>query len=1259
MKRNHRTTSAVRVQTLIENLSICGLALFAVLLLLVGGSRSITAQTIPVATATASQALTAAGVISGGTGHLAANRIGDVFYVAEGSSGSGTLYWVPRGATTATTLVTGLSGGRNVYVDSSNNVYAPSTYGGTLIEVPYVNGTYATNTAAGSVSACSGFAPTTPCAQGSAGALLSYYYQPLDVGMDAAGNLYVLNVYANGACNGTCIVEFTRGSTAYNSPTLIKSNLENTTASSGGDGNYNDQLAVAPNGDLYITTGNTNGPGGVVYYIAAGTSSATTVGSFTAPVGATSDRFGNIFITNTQSPTGVYEFPALNGVAQPSKQFAYLSTYTNTGVAFDGLGDMFYTGYSGGVILQAAQVNAISLGSANMGTAVATSATNIQFTFSGGGTSASTTVGAIASNGNGYTYTAGSCAAGATYAAAGSCTVNVNYTPSAVGLQRGAVSLTTTTGANLSTALLSGIGLGASETNDPGTVTTVGSGYSAPQDVRVDGGGNVFVADAGLNSVLRYAGGAGAPASIGTGLSKPSSVVVDGAGNVYIADAGNGRVVEVPNMAGTLTNSAQTVIASGFGSTLHIALDRYGSLYIADGSKSSITKLANLSGVPSAALTSTVGSGFSMPFALAVDFTGNLFVSDYANNSVTRIAYLGLGATTVGAGLSKPTGLITDAAGSLYVADNGNSRLLKIPLEGAAFNTNDQYVVSPTGAVPYGVGIDAVGNLYYTDLTAASVSESNRTAGTLTLSRTQINTTSAPANGYVGNSGNTALTLGTPAYAATSTNPTYFAVTPGSTNGCASGTSLAAGFDCTLSATFTPATTGTSTEQLTFNSNAVNSATKTLTLTGLGVNLAKTAVTLTQTSPTGTATFGQNVVVTATVGSTTAGTPTGTITFLVDGNAPANNVVTVANNTASITLSGLTGGSHVVTASYTGDNNFGPSSGSVTLTVAKASSTTSLAITSTAMNPTSGAPGDNVTLTARVTPNGNTAPTGGVIFYNGTTALNTTPAALTATGAGVYTATLVLTTLPVGTDSITATYTGDVNYSSSSSAAVPVVISYQTFLVTPATGTITVSSGQTGALGLTVTSLSAFATNPTYVGFACTGLPANSSCTFNPNGFVLSTSTPQPVTMQIVTGQTPVVAQPVTGASIAGRGGKLTTILLFAILAPFALWKRRRSTMALGRSTWAVAFLFMAGMATVMISGCGNGSMLFGVTPSGTYNVAVTVTATSTATYNGSVTSPTYPTAGAGCAYVVNVGAYANTLALTCSKKLAVTLVVQ
>jgi hypothetical protein len=113
-------------------------------------------------------------------------------------------------------------------------------------------------------------------------------------------------------------------------------------------------------------------------------------------------------------------------------------------------------------------------------------------------------------------------------------------------------------------------------------------------------------------------------------------------------------------------------------------------------------------------------------------------------------------------------------------------------------------------------------------------------------------------------------------------------------------------------------------------------------------------------------------------------------------------------------------------------------------------STTTLSASSTSV-----ASGASVTLTAQVTaPAGSTAiPTGKVTFLNGTTSLGTGD--LDGTGKASFTT----TALPVGVDSITAHYGGDVVFATSTSAAVAVTVGTPAFSLALSPASVSVSSG--------------------------------------------------------------------------------------------------------------------------------------------------------------------------------------------------------
>src|SRR6202035_1263940 len=102
------------------------------------------------------------------------------------------------------------------------------------------------------------------------------------------------------------------------------------------------------------------------------------------------------------------------------------------------------------------------------------------------------------------------------------------------------------------------------------------------------------------------------------------------------------------------------------------------------------------------------------------------------------------------------------------------------------------------------------------------------------------------------------------------------------------------------------------------------------------------------------------------------------------GVALTGGVVTLtASGVATYTTTTLTSGSHAITADYSGDSGFTPSTSGTLTQVGKAASTTTL---TAGVNPA--APGQAGVSTATVTGPGG-PPTGTVTFKEGTTALGT------------------------------------------------------------------------------------------------------------------------------------------------------------------------------------------------------------------------------------------------------------------------------
>jgi hypothetical protein len=172
--------------------------------------------------------------------------------------------------------------------------------------------------------------------------------------------------------------------------------------------------------------------------------------------------------------------------------------------------------------------------------------------------------------------------------------------------------------------------------------------------------------------------------------------------------------------------------------------------------------------------------------------------------------------------------------------------------------------------------------------------------------------------------------------------------------------------------------------------------------------------------------IGQPVTFAATVTWTYGTVPNGELVTFFDGTTAIGTGTTVTG-VAKFTTSSLSVGTHTIKATYPGDAEFKPSSGTVKQVVNKHPTTTTL---TSSLNPSQF--GQAVTLTAHVTSTGQ-APTGTVRFLDGTTGIGQ------ATLSGGV-AKLTKSNLAVGTHPITAQYNGDANSGTSTSPVLNQVV---------------------------------------------------------------------------------------------------------------------------------------------------------------------------------------------------------------------------
>ena len=480
----------------------------------------------------------------------------------------------------------------------------------------------------------------------------------------------------------------------------------------------------------------------------------------------------------------------------------------------------------------------------------------------------------------------GTCAVGATYAAGSMCTVEYTFTPSRPGQRLGAIVLESNaaTPAPLGTQFLVATGVGPLATFPGSTaLSTVGSGFSGPQGVALDGAGDVFVADSGNSAVKEIEAGTGgnpagvvSPAStvatVGSGFSSPVGVAVDGAGDVFVADSGNNAVKEIEagtggNAAGAVSSASTVVtVGSGFNSPVGTAVDARGDVFVADSGNSAVKEIeagtgGNAAGaVSSASTVVTVGSGFDAPHGIALDDAGDVFVADERVGVVKEIeAGTSRGGgpvssastvVTVGSGFSDPQGVAVDGAGDVFVADSGNGAVYEIE---AGTGGNRAGVVSSASTVvtvgsglssPIGVAVDGAGDVFVAGSGSNAVKEIVLTMPpALSFASTAVGTTSSdsPKAVIVQNAGNAGLAFSSIALGGNENFPLFGTTT------CSTRTALDESGLCTVAADFSPVQPGAQSSAITLTDDSLN------------VNGSAQAISLSGTATAATGTTAQTI----------------------------------------------------------------------------------------------------------------------------------------------------------------------------------------------------------------------------------------------------------------------------------------------------------------------------------------------------------------------------------------------------------------
>ena len=232
-----------------------------------------------------------------------------------------------------------------------------------------------------------------------------------------------------------------------------------------------------------------------------------------------------------------------------------------------------------------------------------------------------------------------------------------------------------------------------------------------------------------------------------------------------------------------------------------------------------------------------------------------------------------------------------------------------------------------------------------------------------------------------------------------------------------------------------------------------------ITVTVVPSSPVNTTTTLAASPSAGT--VGNLITLTATVSPVlNSPLPAGIVTFFNGPNAIGS--ATLNGGVAILSDSGLPAGQNSITASYAGNTAFNPSISApvqVTITAPITAIGTTTSLTAT---PSQALTGASIAITVTVTPaSGSMAPAGSVNLFNGNSMIGTAPL-----NAGM--ASIQITTLPVGTDTLTASYQGGNTFGHSTSQTVPVTIGAPTNSA-PVINSLSPAFASAGAAAFTLT----------------------------------------------------------------------------------------------------------------------------------------------------------------------------------------------
>jgi len=243
------------------------------------------------------------------------------------------------------------------------------------------------------------------------------------------------------------------------------------------------------------------------------------------------------------------------------------------------------------------------------------------------------------------------------------------------------------------------------------------TGLNRPEDIFVDGSGNIYVVDTLNSKIAKFDSNGGLIDSQWNvqNLNMPMGICGFG-GYIYIADSGNDRVLKLDVVDGSTVHQW----SGSLSNPIDVATDSSGYLFVTDNGNQRIS-VFDVNGAGGGPINNW--GGFSDPRGIACDGLGNVYVVDRgAGNSVQEYDHNGVPIASWGSGgvgegnFNAPWGIAADGV-NVYVADSFNHRIQRfynnppssIGIFNWAFNFQSQL------GVVNGVAIDNAQNLYIAD----------------------------------------------------------------------------------------------------------------------------------------------------------------------------------------------------------------------------------------------------------------------------------------------------------------------------------------------------------------------------------------------------------------------------------------------------------------------------------------------------------------------------------------------------------------